>query len=761
MIFIANVIGMSLSTAILIIIGSHIESELSFDAFQKNRDRIVRVDHSFGAVTPPAYGPYLCEESAEVESFLRILKMDAAYGVLNDEGQYNMFKTATLFADSTWHRFFELDIIYGNEATCLNTPNSVVLTASMAKNMFGDRNPLGEIISSEGIDLQVAAVVEDYPHESVFEFDVLVNVKTLEQLWRWDDMFESFGSSNFQTFLLLNKASNVQQLEPTLDKLLLSRLSSRYPENDYSDYESLKLIPFNDIYFYISEHNSLKTASKQKIIIYALLALFILLVSIINYVNIATVRSFEFTKSMALKKSFGAKRFTLGLEIVSEAIIIVFVSVLAGFMGAKSLMPYFSDVIDKPLTLDFSVWVYVLILIGVPVAIGILSGLYPAIMLSRIDAIPQKDKSSKSALRVRQSLSLLQFTGTLIVLIAISVIYLQNSYMLNYDTGLKKDNVLKVAGNNQAFGKFEVLKNKLANIKGVESVCVAKNNPVSIGEFTTRMIKGEDEEILFKVLHCSPEAFETFGIKLQQGRCFKSEENEGVCLINEAAARRIKNNEPLESYIESHVNIEVLGVVEDFNFTSLHEEIMPLVVFPVQHWGDYYVKLNGYNTKETIAQVGLIYNELFPKNLFDYAFVDETYHNMYKQELEFQNLMPILGLFAIIISCLGLFMLTVYAAQKRTKEVAIRKVNGARVSVLMFDFNRNIFQLVMVAFVIASPIAYVLMKVWLSSFKYQIALSGWIFISAALLILLIALLTVSWQCWRAANRNPVESLRYE
>lgn len=762
LIFIVNLIGMSLSAIILVLIGLHLTSELSFDSFQEKGDRIVRVQHAFGAITPPAYGPYLAEQSAEVEAFLRTNKFNAQYSLAGADGQPLVFKVNTLFADSSWHHFFALDAVYGDVATCLKRPESIVLTQSTAHKLFGDRNPVGEKVTNEGIDLEVTAVVRDYPYESVFEFEALVNVTILEQMWGWKNMFESFGSNNFQTFLLLNKQADVQALEDALDRLISERLAIKYPNSDFSSYPPLKLVPFKELHFNTTGYDFLKTASMHKIMVYAFIALFILLVSIINYVNIATVRSFEFAKSMALKKSFGANRLTLGLEIIVEAVAIIFVSMVLGLLGAKALLPHLSSIIDKPLMFDLSLLQLMLLLIVVPLFIGGLSGLYPALMLSRIDALPQKHKSSVLALRIRQSLSLLQFTGTLIIIIAISVIYLQNNYMLNYDTGLQKENVLEVAGNRQAFNKLEVLKSKLQEINGVEQVCYAKNNPVSIGEFTTIRFRGEDEKIYFKALYCSPDVLPTFGMELAEGRCFKADEKSGVCLINETAARKIANGHPLESVIDVGEGIRVLGVVKDFNITSLHDDILPLVIYPQQvNSGNYYVKINGADTQTTIAQISQVYKELFPKKLFDYAFVDDTYHNMYRQELEFQRLMPVLGLFAMVISCLGLFMLTLYVIQKRSKEIAIRKVNGARLGTLMTELNRNVFKLIGAAFVVAVPIAYALMSSWLSTFKYKIVLSPWLFIGAGVIILLIALLTTTWQTIRATRLNPVDVLRDE
>jgi putative ABC transport system permease protein len=762
MIFIANSVGMSLSTAILLIISTHIYTELSFDKFQTKADRIVRIHHGFGAITPPAYGPFFNDESADVVSYLRTLKFDAQLNSVDANGNYNMFKTDVFFVDSTWHRFFEMQPILGNAETCLEQPNSIVLNASTAQRIFGDKNPIGEILIGENIELEVTAVIEDYPYESVFDFDVLANVKVLEQLWGWKDMFNSFGSNNFETYLLLNKDVNSESLASVLDKRIRKRLSSLYPDEDFSNYAQIELLPFRDTHFDTTKYSRLKTANKKKITIYALLALFILLITIVNYINIATVRSFEFAKSMAVKKSFGAKRLALGLEIISEAILTVFVSLIIGFFISKFLASYFSEVIGKPVSIDFSVITLLLIFIGVPLLIGFISGFYPAIVLSRINALPQNNKVSKTALRVRQSLSLLQFSGTLIVTIAILVIHLQNTLILNYDTGVRKDNILQVSGNNQALKKFDVFKAKLTDIESVQSVCFSKNNPVKVGEFSSMRFKGEDENIFFKVIYASPEVFNTFDIKVKEGRVFKPEERSGVCLINETAASKINNKAPLESHIQSNKDIEIIGVLEDFNIASLHDEILPLIVYPVRNnWGNYYIHLNGNHAEETIVAIQQAFNEVFPDKLFEYDFIDDIYNNMYKQEIEFQKLMPILSFFAIIISCLGLFILTVFAVQKRTKEIAIRKVNGAKSLRLVLNMNKSTIKLVVVAFAVASPIAWFTMNKWLEGFAYKIELDWWIFALAGLFTLCIALLTVSWQSFKAATRNPVEALRYE
>ncbi len=762
MIFIVNSVGMSLSMAILLLISTHIYSELSFDDFQTNAHRIVRIHHGFGAITPPAYGPFFSDESADVDTYLRTLKFDAQLNSVDEKGNYNMFKTDVFFVDSTWNRFFELKTILGNAETCLEQPNSIVLNASTAQRIFGDRNPVGEILTGENIELEVTAVIEDYPYESVFEFDVLVNVKVLEQLWGWKGMFNNFGSNNFETYLLLQEDADNQSLAAHLDERIRKRLSSIYPEEDFSNYAHIELLPFKDAHFNITQYSNLKTANKKKITIYALLALFILLITIVNYINIATVRSFEFAKSMAVKKSFGAKRFALGLEIISEAIITVFVSMVFGFLIAQFLASYFSQVIAKPVSIDFSITTLLLIFIGIPVLVGVISGFYPAVILSRINALPQKNKTSKMALRVRQSLTLLQFSGTLMVTIAILVIHLQNKHILTYDTGLQKDNIIKISGNNQALKKLDVFKDKLSEIEGFESVCFSKNNPVKVGEFSTMRFKGEDENVFFKVLYASPELFETFEIQMKEGRVFKQEETAGVCIINETAASKINNNIPLESYIESTNDIKIIGVLKDFNISSLHDEILPLIVYPVRSsWGDYYIQLDENHSDKTIAAVEQVFNEVFPDKLFEYSYIDDIYNNMYKQEIEFQSLMPILSLFAIIISCLGLFILTVFAVQKRTKEIAIRKVNGAKSIRLVINMNRSTFKLIVAAFVIAVPVAWYAMNRWLDGFAYKITLDWWIFALAGVFTLSIALLTVSWQSWKAATRNPVEALRYE
>ncbi len=761
-VFVVNTIGLSLAITILIILGLHINSELSVDKFQENRDRIVRIHHGNGSITPSAFGTFLTQQIPEVKSYLRLYTEEQQITYKPSSEQPKMFNLETIFADSTWSRFFHTEMVYGDKKTCLNGKRSVVITESTARRLFGKEDPMDKILYlSADLPLVVSGVIKDYPEESMFDFDLLINLNVLVEDWSSPKLLERYDAYNFETFLLLSTTENLHEIEQRCDTEIFNRLSNLFVSSDYYKDTKLEMAPFSDLYFMEVEYSRFKRGNKKSIQFYTIIAFFILLIAIINYINIATVRSFEYMKSINIKRIFGAKGFAIAFEIIIEGVLVVFISSVLAILLTSLVLPYYSNVINRSITIPNSLGFYMFITVIVPLVVGILVSFFPAIYLSRQKVHSDQHQQKRRVGKLRNLLSFLQFSGTIILMIAIAVIYLQNDYMLNYDTGINKENILKVSGNYKALKKADVFRQQLNDLTGVEEVSFSKENPINVGEFTTFRFSGQDEQIYSKIIYTDCHLVDVFDIQMQNGQGFDCNHanNKGKCIINQAAADLYVNGDVLNAKVFSW---DVIGVVEDFNFSSLHNDVSPLILAPARYnAGNYYVKLNGTNVLETVEAIEAIYKGIFPEYIYQYQFVDEQYNNLYKGEIELQKLLPYLGLFAIIISCLGLFSLSIYTTMKRTKEIGILKVNGASVFEIILKLAKSTFVLIVVAFIIAVPFAYLIMNIWLENFAYKISLSWWVFIGAGIITVFLAMLSVSWQVFKAARRNPVEALRYE
>ena len=781
-----NVAGLAVGLACCLLIVFFVQDELSYDRHLPDVERIYRVtlqESSEGrsvqrAATPPALAPTLMREFAEVQQAVRFSKFTSPTLRIGGRTFYDVRYST---ADDGFFDIFRLSFVWGDPATALDEPNSVVLTRSAAKTYFGDVNPLGHrIIGPERFahpEMVVTGVIEDIPSNTHFSFEVLINREAYvardsragdEQWWLYGDY----------TYVLLSGTPEVAAatLASKLPLLPKKYLSER-PGSQFS----FHLQPVTRIHLYSHlEHEFQPNSHAAYIYVFGGVALLILLIACINFMNLATARATQRAREVGVRKVVGAHRGQLVRQFLGESILLVGVATALALVLAWAALPLFNQLSGKVLALQgaLSAWFW-LGVPGVVVGAGVLAGGYPALFLSAFRPALVLKGGVGSGLswtaRVRQGLVVFQFTISIILLIGVAVIYNQWTYMQKADLGFDKEHVVVLPYRSMEPSVTpETIKQELLRHPGIERVSMSRFVPTEdIVVNGSPMPEGADYEMPVYWHVVDIDYIDTFGLDLIEGRGFSNllasdtVGTYGAFVINETAVKRFGWTEPLDKALLNPFSGEelgrVIGVVRDFHMTSLHEEIQPLVywVGSGRSYRRLIVRLNPGQVSEAMAFLEQQWARFAPGRSFDYFFLDERYDALYRSEQRLSRLIGVFALLAVGVACLGLFGLAAFTAEQRTKEIGIRKVLGASVESILVLLSKDYVKLVLWAVGLASPVAYLATQQWLAGFAYRIDISWRIFLMAGSIALLVAVLTVIYQSIRAALADPVESLRYE
>ncbi len=780
--------AVGLASAILLIM--YTWDELSYDSFHKKKDNIylVGVEGKEGETrersgwTSPPTGPAMQDFFPEVETYTRLCFWFDEVLVNKDDKQF--IEKRIVGADSTVFDVFTIPLLAGNPQTALTEPNTIVISESMARKYFGDQNPIGETLRFEHFfsECRITGVAKDYPENSHFQFNMLLSLKTFERIHF--DFAKSWGNHTFSTYVLLNEQARPQAVEAKFPQFiktyfepyLLREYGMTYEQvyKEKGNYYRMFLAPLETVHL-----STLIFSNREgkKILAYALglIGIIILLLVCINFINLATILSIKRVKEIGVRRAAGSSRASLITQFLVEAILIVLLGMAAGQVLVQLFLPWFNEVAQKSLTINFQevkVWTA---LAGTVLLISILSGLYPALILSsHKPALALKGTSAAPGKQwFRSGLVVFQFTLCIFMLIATATVYNQLLFMSNKNLGFNKEHVLVIErphalGTNGAVFKRELLSN--ANIRGLSFVNAM---PGSSFNGQSQHLAGwpiDYQPVIFPLL-ADEDILDVLDIQLTQGRRFKDEDrNRKLAILNESAVQKLKIENPLEQKIDQGTlgkeNIEIIGVAKNFHYQSFHHFIEPLVIYRID-WEDLkeanyvLVKIKADDYASTIAFIENKWAQLSGGKLFDYSFLDQELRQSMERETTMAKVYTIFSLIAIFIACLGLLGLASFYAEKRQKEIGIRKVNGARILEVMALLNRDFMKWVGLAFLIASPLAWYFMNDWLRNFAYKTELSWWIFAVAGLLALLVSLLTVSLHSWQAATKNPVNALKYE
>lgn len=783
-----NILGLSIGVASCLLILLYVYHELSYDTIHEKADRIYRVglngkiaeQEIFTTTTTPPLAFTAVEEFPEVENATRVYtgweSQVIRYGetVISEEKVY--------LVDSTFLEVFSFPIIAGDPATALIEPNSVVIPADVARKYFGDEDPLGKtlLMGTEKAPHVVTGVLAPLPDNSHMHFNMLRAMSTMEY-----SRSQSWFNNSFFTYLLLHKGASAEAVDTKLAGLV-----EKYVGPEIQQYMGVSLQDFlqqGNKYGYFLQplldihlHSNLKDEMEPNgdvtyVYIFMAIGFFIILLACINFMNLATARSANRAKEVGVRKTLGSMRFHLIRQFLSESVLLSLIATMLALVAAWLLLPPFNNLAGKEISpnLFFQPW-FLLSLLGLMLAVGMLAGSYPAFYLSSfrpVEILKGKLKAGMKSSGIRNGLVVFQFFVSITLIICTLLVYEQLEYTRTKNLGFEKENVVVVNGVwRLSEGEQEALRQDLTSQSSIVSASISNNVPPGVNNTTIFRKKGTEQDILISTYNVDYEHLPTMKIELREGRNFSRDfpTDTAAVLLNEAAVREFGFDNPLNEEIlyfggeqGQHQNLKVVGVFKDFNYETLRNNIRPLALKLTTTGSSISVRTASGSIATTLGTIEQIWDQHAPEEPFQYSFLDEDFDALFRAEQRLGQVFSVFTGLAILVACLGLLGLAAFMAEQRTKEIGIRKVLGASITSVVLLLSKDFTKLVIIAFGLAIPLAYFIMHSWLKGFAFRISIGPGIFIVAGVSALLIAWLTVSWQSIKAASANPVKSLRSE
>ena len=775
-----TLLGLASGITCAILLGLYVYDELTFDQYHTNAATIYRLnlDIKWGdnelkmGVGSAPMAPALRQEFPEISKVLRI-KTD--HEVLFRTGEKALYAKDVIYADSTLFSFFDYSFLDGNPQTALLQPNTIILTQKLALALFGQTNGLlGKVIKvKDEQPLTVAGIIRNVPGNHHLTFEAVVPYIN-KQLNNIDpDKWDTFNSA---TYVLLHPNSDVRRLDRKMPAFYKKYIAQAIGDDDGKGVTfDITFQPLTAMHLY-SNHLLGEENGSNIAYVYTLSAigLFILAIAIVNYVNLATARSIKRAREIGVRKAVGSLRTQLIGQFLTESILLSLLALFVSLLLVQTLLPLFNYVADKTLTLDLWNVQTMSVLIGFSLLIGLVSGLYPAFLLSRFNPVAVLKGTftagGKSVL-LRQSLVVFQFTMSIIMIVGTFVVYQQLQYMRHAQLGFNQEQVLILPLKAPAIQRTgKVLKDKLLQnsiIKGASLTSGSVGSTMNVNKTTFSFYAGGKEQpVSTEYFSVDQDFLDVLQINLKEGRNFSPDlasDSTGAVLVNEAMLKRLGWKNRTAGLVEfDQKRIPITGVIRNFHLRSLRNKIEPLILILHEDRGDkLLVRVTPQNIPAALTYVRQVYKEVNPTQPFEYTFLDQTFAEQYRSDERKGHLFLGFSGMAIFIACLGLFGLATFTAEQRIKEIGVRKVLGASVVSLVTLLSRDFLKPVLVAILIASPLAWYAMQQWLQSFAYKITVEWWVFALAGLLAVGIALLTVSFQSIKAALINPVKSLRSE
>jgi putative ABC transport system permease protein len=783
-----NITGLAIGIACCVLILLYVQDELSFDRFHEKADRIFRVNTHFVipertmhfATTAHVQGKMFKDEYPEVENYVRFNHYESRTVIRYKENTF--YEEKFIFADNTLFDVFSFKLIKGNPKDALVKPNSLVITEEMAEKYFGSDDPLGKDLRVN-IDtlFKVTGVMENIPKTSHIRPDFFASFSTLNLEPTGNAAQDMLSNIDYLTYILLREGADYKEFEQKLvgfiDKYIGAVLKG------LGGSARLEVQPLTRIYLHSDLDSELeRTGDISYVYLFSGIGLFILLLACLNFMNLATARSANRAKEVGLRKVVGAQRFQLIKQFLGESMILTFIALILSLLLVSLTMSIFRNISAKDLTIGiFSNPVLMAGLVALFFIVSIIGGSYPAFFLSAfrpVEVLQGKLKRGAKSSILRIVLVSLQFTVSIVLIIGTLIVQKQLNYIRNSKLGYDKDHVVALRIRNpETQKKYEAIKSELLRHPKILNASASSSLPLGQNDFSAHHAVGkpEDELIMLFGQIVDEDFIDTYKIEMVQGRNFSKEfptDPEEAIIVNEAAVKKLGwQDNPLNKEIERFTSLttrkkhRIIGVVKDYHFQSLHEEIQPMILFNAVMYGGNYnrisVRVRPENIRETIGFIESKWAEFDSQYPFEYVFVDDQFDSLYRSEERLGQLFGYFTALAILIGCLGLFGLTSFTAEQRTKEIGIRKVLGASVPSVIMLLVREFTKWVLLAVLIAWPIGYFVMKTWLQNFHYRISLSFDTFLLAALLALIISIITVSYQSIRAALANPADSLKYE
>ncbi|NML23667.1 FtsX-like permease family protein [Pseudoflavitalea sp. G-6-1-2] len=785
-----NISGLALGLAACLLIVMYVKDELSYDRFNKNAERIYRVDPDikFGgslfnlASAPDILAETLLKDYPQVEAAVRFRTPE---NMQFKKGNDRIMENNLAYVDASIFKVFTLPVVDGNPQQMLTEPNTVVITEKTARKYFNRTNVAGQFLETgDNQTLKVAGVIKDIPKNSHFNFDFFFSMAGLEEARR-----NNWLSNNFNTYILLKEGASVDQIKAGLDQIVIKYVAPQLKEGVNSTLEEMEkrgeylrysLTPMLDIHLHSARMAELSgNGNIVYVYIFSAVALFILLIACVNFMNLSTARSSNRSREVGIRKVMGSLRWNLITQFLAESMVISFISLLLALVLAWFSLPWFNQLAGKTLNMQEQLTpLTVLSLISFAALVGLLAGSYPAFFLSGFQPIKVLKGKLAAGFKtgwLRNSLVVFQFSISIFLIVGTVVIYNQLNYIRNKNTGFNREQIMVLNNTQVLKGKLKTFKEEILASGAASQVTVTGYLPTGSSRNTDVVFKeataSADASITLQLWKVDDSYIPTLGMQMAAGRNFSKDlpTDSMSVIINESAARLLGYTDPVNKMVympdgrlgSANSPYTIVGVVKDFNFNSMRETVTPLLLQFGRDNDRMALKLQSGNIQQAVQKIESIWKSMAPQQPLAYSFMDEDFNAIYESEQRTGKISMAFSILAVMIACLGLFGLAAYAAEQRTKEIGIRKVLGASVSGIIQMLSKDFIKLVAVAILIAVPFAWWAMSSWLQHFAYRTQITWWVFAGTAIVTLLIALLTVSFQAIRAALTNPVKSLKNE
>jgi putative ABC transport system permease protein len=771
-----NFIGLSIGIALFILIMLFVQDEYSFDKFNTNYDRIYRFEGGDAEWVhlPSAMGPDAQQWFPEIEQVVRF-KSVGNFVLKNEMTTFNV--PNVMLADSSFFNVFTTEFILGNKNTAFNTPNSIVLTEKMARIFFGNEDPINKTLkTTNDMDLVVMGVIKDFPNFHL-QIDILVPF-TILGVMNGPEYLHSYGTWQFQTYFLLPRSFDNKNLE--------TKLEDKYTElwgNELKvERVDLTIRPLKDVYFtdYSKADFGAAHGNRNTVKLFFAIGIFIILIACINFINLTTAKASKRATEVGIRKVHGGYKHQLITQFLSESILITFISYLLAVTLVQLFLPFYNSLIQKNLSLlDYvNPWFFAISLGGI-ILTGVLAGIYPAFYLtafSPIKVLKGEKTKGKSAIILRRLLIVLQFTISVALIVSTITVQKQLNYLRNADMGFKKEQILAIDLNASINKQKDAFKQKLLSHPEIVSVSFSAGIIGTMGNTESFDFNSDGEETSIQLHSIDPAFLDLYEIELIEGRNISfdntGDQKQKIILNEEAvkagglelgkAAGTVFHRDGWYFTALPSKECEVIGVVKNFHYRSLHDAIGPQGLCWNEDWhGTINIKIQPENISSTLKIIEQTFKEFSPEIPYEFTFIDDHINNLYRSDKRIGQFFIYFSIIAIIIAILGLFGLAAYIAESRTKEIGIRKVLGSTASNIVLILSKEFLKWVLLANLFAAPIAYYGMNKWLQTFAYKTNITPAIFILSLLISLVIAIMTVFYQANKAARQNPITSLRYE
>lgn len=783
-----NVLGLALGTAASLLILQYVKYERSFDSFHSNAKNIYRIQYNHYvngkqnfecAAAVPAVGPALKNNFPEVKRFTRLYPVSGIVSYESPTGLVAFREEKMQIADTSVFKVFDFKLVKGDPATCLRGTNKAVISEKAARKYFGDVDPIGKTIAWDGRrKFEVTAILENLPTNSHIKFDFLFSYETLNRESK-NESETNWGWYDFNTYVLLQDNTDVPALQSKWNAFVEKTRGEDWKK--YNSKQEFLLQPLLSIHLYsklLQESQPEEQGDGKSIYALTLIAFFILVIAWVNYVNLATAKSFERANEVGVRKVMGAQKGQIVYQFLAESFLVNLLATILALLIVRLAWPAFSDLsgrdvpVSAMLQTDFWQLVGALFLAG-----ALLSGFYPAVVLSSFKPVSVlKGKVMRTAQGniLRKGLVVFQFVSSVVLIIGSLIVFQQLNFMNNQDLGVDIHKTLVIKGPGAVDSlyseNFETFKTEILQIAGVKNMTASTNVP---GDeiFWTNGIKrlngGPESRYTTYIAGIDEDYLPSYDLKLLAGRNFTKAQKKGprLLIINHSMTKQLEYKTPQEAVGDKVIigrdTVEVIGVLEDYHQMSLKNNLTPIAFALFNASSFYSLKIDGDQYKKVLEQIEEPWKLSFPGNPIDYFFLDQFFNRQYKSDIQFANVFTIFTGLAIFVACMGLFGLASFMAMQRTKEIGVRKVLGSSVSQIVILLSKGFIQLVLFANVIAWPLAWWLMNNWLKSFPYRIEIDLVLFAAAGVVVIVIAFLSVSIQTLKSARANPAETLKYE